>query len=77
VEPTAEAQDQWCATIKETAAHGEKFQRECTPGYYNNEGEELIRSYLGEPYWPGFQAFDDLLATWRDSGELEGLVLGD
>jgi cyclohexanone monooxygenase len=77
VEPTAEAQDQWCATIRETAAHAEKFQRECTPGYYNNEGEELIKSYLGDPYWPGFQAFDDLLAVWRESGKLEGLVLGD
>ncbi|MFC7258397.1 flavin-containing monooxygenase [Streptomyces lutosisoli] len=75
VEPTAEAQDQWCATVKETAVDNTSFQRECTPGYYNNEGEQLIRSHLGEPYWPGFYAFEDLLQAWRDSGGMQGLVL--
>jgi cyclohexanone monooxygenase len=75
VEPTAEAQDQWCATVRETAIDNTNFQRECTPGYYNNEGEQLIRSHLGEPYWPGFYAMEGLLQGWRDSGEMEGLVL--
>jgi len=75
VEPTAEAQDQWCSTVKETAVDNTNFQRECTPGYYNNEGEQLIRSHLGEPYWPGFYAMEDVLREWRDSGEMEGLVL--
>jgi cyclohexanone monooxygenase len=51
----------------------------CTPGYYNNEGGgggEGIRSFLGEPYAPGFYAFDDLLKEWRDKGDLDGLMLG-
>jgi cyclohexanone monooxygenase len=52
------------------------FWRECTPGYYNNEGEEVFRSHLGEPYGPGFYAFDRLLKEWRDEGAMEGLVLG-
>jgi hypothetical protein len=40
---------------------------------YNNEGEEAFRSHLGEPYGPGFYAFDRLLqecatrAIWRAS----------
>lgn len=46
------------------------------PGYYNNEGEQQIRSHLGDPYWPGFYAFEDLLQAWRDTGELPGLALG-
>jgi len=75
VEPTAEAVDQWCATVRDTAVDNTNFQRECTPGYYNNEGEQLIRSHLGEPYWPGFYAMEDVLRGWRDSGEMEGLVL--
>jgi cyclohexanone monooxygenase len=56
---------------------------ECTPGYYNNEGGgagaaegEGIRSHIGEPYGPGFYAFGDLLAEWRDKGDMDGLVLG-
>lgn len=77
VEPTAQAQDQWGTTVRETAVDNTDFQRECTPGYYNNEGEQMIRSHLGEPYWPGFYAFEDLLQAWRDSGEMRGLVLDD
>ncbi|MER5903465.1 NAD(P)/FAD-dependent oxidoreductase [Streptomyces mirabilis] len=77
VEPTEEAQDQWCTTVRETAVDNTNFQRECTPGYYNNEGEQQIRSHLGEPYWPGFYALEDLLQAWRDTGEMRGLVLND
>ncbi|MEV4445684.1 flavin-containing monooxygenase [Streptomyces mirabilis] len=77
VEPTEEAQDQWCATVRETAVDNTNFQRECTPGYYNNEGEQQIRSHLGEPYWPGFYALEDLLQAWRDTGEMRGLDLND
>ena len=75
-EPTEEAVDQWCATVRETAIDNTNFQRECTPGYYNNEGEKLIRSHLGEPYWPGFYAMEDVLQAWRDAGEMKGLTLG-
>ena len=75
VEPAEEAVDQWCTTVRETAIDNTAFQRECTPGYYNNEGEQLIRSHLGEPYWPGFYAMEDVLQTWRDSGEMKGLIL--
>lgn len=82
LEPTQEAQDNWCQTIRETAIDNSAFDAECTPGYYNNEGGgggtadgEGIRSHLGEPYGPGFYAFADLLAEWRDKGDLAGLNL--
>jgi cyclohexanone monooxygenase len=75
VEPTREAQDAWVATIRATQIDQTNFQRECTPGYYNNEGEQRIRSVLGDPYWPGFYAFGDLLRAWRDAGDLEGMEL--
>nr|MDT0664010.1 hypothetical protein [Micromonospora sp. DSM 115978] len=76
VEPTAEAQDEWVATIRANEFDNTNFQRECTPGYYNNEGEQRIRSVLGDPYWPGFYAMEDLLQAWRDAGDLAGLALG-
>ncbi|ROO85226.1 cyclohexanone monooxygenase [Actinocorallia herbida] len=75
VEPTAEAQDAWVTTIRESAVDNSLFQRECTPGYYNNEGETKIRSHLGDPYWPGFYVLEDLLEGWRGKGDLEGLSL--
>jgi cyclohexanone monooxygenase len=50
------------------------FVTECTPGYYNSEGEPNGRSFLGDPFWGGFYALEDLLQAWRDSGQLEGLT---
>ncbi|CAM4466968.1 Neopentalenolactone D synthase [Mycobacterium basiliense] len=83
VEPTQEAQDDWCQTIRDTAIDNSQFDLQCTPGYYNNEGGgagpaagEGIRSHLGEPYGPGYYAFGDLLAQWRNKGDLAGLMLG-
>ncbi|OBG99705.1 MULTISPECIES: NAD(P)/FAD-dependent oxidoreductase [unclassified Mycobacterium] len=79
VEPSQEGQDDWVATIRELAIDNSAFEVSCTPGYYNNEGGgggEGIRSFLGEPYSPGFYAFDDLLREWRAKGDLNGLVLG-
>jgi cyclohexanone monooxygenase len=78
VEPSQQAQDEWCRVIRDSAVDNTQFERECTPGYYNNEGGgggEGIRSHLGEPYGPGFYAFGELLAEWRDGGDLDGLVL--
>lgn len=78
VEPEQQAQDDWCATVRETAIDNSAFESQCTPGYYNNEGGgggEGIRSHLGEPYGPGFYAFEDLLRDWRAAGDMKGLVL--
>jgi cyclohexanone monooxygenase len=78
VEPSLEAQDQWVTTVRELAIDNSAFEVSCTPGYYNNEGGgggQGIRSFLGEPYSPGFYAFDDLLIQWRAKGDLDGLVL--
>ncbi|BBZ65262.1 monooxygenase [Mycolicibacterium insubricum] len=78
VEPSAESQDAWVATIRELAFDNSAFDLSCTPGYYNNEGRgfgDASRSFLGEVYSPGFYAFDDLLRQWRDAGDLAGLTL--
>jgi cyclohexanone monooxygenase len=70
VESSQQAQDEWVRIIRETSIIDRNFWRECTPGYYNNEGEEVLRSHLGEPYGPGFYAFGRLLQEWRDQGDI-------
>ncbi|HKU40727.1 MAG TPA: NAD(P)/FAD-dependent oxidoreductase [Polyangiales bacterium] len=75
VECSQKAQDEWVKTIRATAMDTTAFQRECTPSYFNNEGEDKIRWYLGEPYGPGFYAFEDLIRQWRDKGDMEVLVV--
>jgi len=74
-EPSQAAQDAWIKCIHEVAVDTSQFARECTPSYFNNEGEKKFRSIFGEPYGPGFYAFEKLLQDWRDKGDLEGLVL--
>jgi cation diffusion facilitator CzcD-associated flavoprotein CzcO len=83
VEPTLEAQNAYVDHVRATAIDFSAFSRECTPSYFNNEGEEVVdekgekklRSYLGETYGPGFYAFEKLLQEWRDKGNLQGLNL--
>jgi cyclohexanone monooxygenase len=75
VECSHKAQEEWVKTIRATAMDTSSFQRECTPSYFNNEGEDKQRWYLGEPYGPGFYAFDALIREWREKGDLEGLLV--
>jgi cation diffusion facilitator CzcD-associated flavoprotein CzcO len=73
IEPSAEAVDAWVATIREKAADLYKFQAECTPGYYNNEGMPRAQS---ESYGDGPLAFHELLRTWRASGGMDEVLVG-
>jgi cyclohexanone monooxygenase len=75
VEPSLEAQDAWVKHIRETAFDVTPFAKECTPGYFNNEGEEKFRWYLGESYGPGFYVFEKMMDEWRAKGDMAGLVL--
>jgi cyclohexanone monooxygenase len=76
VEPSLEGQEAWVRTVRELAIDNSAFELSCTPGYYNNEGRggaEGNGSFLGDFYSPGFYPFDDLLAEWRATGDLDGL----
>ncbi len=75
VEPTQAAQDDYIAHLRSVAVDTSAFARECTPSYFNNEGEAKIRWIFGEPWGPGFYAFEDMLAAWRATGDLDGLEL--
>jgi cyclohexanone monooxygenase len=75
VEPTAEAEENWVQTIRANAFDNSLFTSECTPGYYNSEGEKNGRGFLGDPFWGGFYKFELLLQAWRATGELEGMEL--
>ena len=74
VEPTAEAEADWCRTIRENALNNLSFRQECTPGYYNGEGHagEGMGLFDGI-YGPGSDAFFALIRQWRDEGSLAGL----
>jgi cation diffusion facilitator CzcD-associated flavoprotein CzcO len=73
VEPTQEAEEAWCDTIvKGTAIRGDFF-KECTPGYYNNEGQPSMSAARNATYAYGSPAFIKILAEWRKADDFAGL----
>jgi cation diffusion facilitator CzcD-associated flavoprotein CzcO len=73
VEVRPEAEQAWVAQI-DTTGPGIFGNTECTPGYYNNEGQPLTtQQRRGAAYPGGPVAFFHLIDAWRSSGDFEGL----
>lgn len=73
IEPTQAAEEAWCDIIvKGTELRGDFF-KECTPGYYNNEGQPSASAARNATYGFGSPAFIRILEGWREKGEMEGL----
>jgi cation diffusion facilitator CzcD-associated flavoprotein CzcO len=75
VEPSQKAQDDYVQRFKELEMDLSQFQRECPPGYFNNEGEDRPKWALFRSWGHGWDAFQQVLEEWRVRGDLEGLVL--
>lgn len=76
IEPSAEAQEAYIAHLRSIAVDNSTYVNECTPSYFNNEGDQTKkRSIFGEPWGEGYYAFEDMLAKWRAAGDLKGLDL--
>jgi cyclohexanone monooxygenase len=73
VEVTREAQDAWVELLL-TGMGRMLGSPDCTPGYYNNEGQDpgpAARLNVGYP--AGAAAYFKYLDDWRSSGAFEGL----
>jgi len=70
IEVTEEAATDWTAMIENSAVPAAVGQGECTPGYFNAEGQGsgALSVYLQGPV-----AFFKLLEDWRNEGMHEGL----
>ncbi|MGP3960818.1 flavin-containing monooxygenase [Nonomuraea sp. 3N208] len=73
VEVTKEAEDAWIELLllgPGTLLGGP----DCTPGYYNNEGQDLgLRGWLNVGYPQGATAYFAYIDRWRSSKAFEGL----
>ena len=76
VEPTQQAQDAYVRHFREIEVDTSGLIAECTPSYYNNEGDEKPAWLLLRGYGHGWDAFQKLLLDWRNNGDLAGLELG-
>ncbi|KAF9894159.1 hypothetical protein FE257_009132 [Aspergillus nanangensis] len=76
VEPTEEAETAWVNTCIELGKPTRSFLKDCTPGYYNNEGQlDSLRFQRDIRYGGGSPAFFKILHEWREADQLEGLEL--
>jgi len=76
LEPTVEAESAYVQEVRDLARLGERFYRECTPGYYNSEGEAgNRRGFFSDFYGAGPLRFFEVLDRWRSDGKLAGLAL--
>jgi len=77
VEVTKEAEDAWVELLLSGAGRM-LGSPDCTPGYYNNEGQDpgpRARLAVGHP--EGAMAFFRYIDEWRRSGAFEGLEFRD
>jgi hypothetical protein len=74
VEVTAEAEKAWMDLL-ESSPSSFFGNADCTPGYYNNEGQPLnSRARFGMAGYPlGPVAYFEYINQWRNSGDFEGL----
>ena len=74
IEPTPEAEAGWVQTINRTESKDRDFQLECTPGYYNNEGQlDKGPGFVGGLYGGGPIEFQKIVDEWLSEGEMKGL----
>ena len=64
----------YLATRNPMAPQNGNFQQECTPGYYNNEGNLEGVPIQSGPYGGGPMAYFGELQSWRNAGGFPGLI---
>ncbi|MGI8792636.1 MAG: monooxygenase, partial [Acidimicrobiales bacterium] len=73
IEVTADAEKAWVDLLL-TGGGRMLGSPDCTPGYYNNEGQDpgpAAAMFVGYP--AGASAFFAFIDQWRSSGKFEGL----
>jgi cyclohexanone monooxygenase len=76
IEPSQEAQDEYIRHLRSVAIDNSDYVNECTPSYFNNEGDETKKRHIfGEPWGEGYYAFEAMIEKWREDGALEGLMV--
>ncbi|MBL6617883.1 MAG: monooxygenase, partial [Reyranella sp.] len=74
IEVTKEAEDAWVSLLL-TGMGRMTGGADCTPGYYNNEGQDAgLAARLAVGYPAGASAYFKYIDEWRRSGRFEGLA---
>jgi len=75
IEATVAAEAAWLAEIDRAAVSMVEALRECTPSYFNHEGDVSRLNARNSAYGGGPLAFYRIIADWRAEGSLAGLEM--
>jgi len=70
-EVSSEAEDRWLDVLRRKAPEDTTFLSQCTPGYYNNEGQNERDSIWLSQYGGGPFEYMDLLQDWLQGEGME------
>jgi cyclohexanone monooxygenase len=74
-EPREEAEHAWVEKLHAMAGMRDRYDAECTPSYYNNEGKPEEGAGLNSFYPGGSDEFLSMMHAWCDAGSFEGMDL--
>ena len=75
LEVSKKAEADWVDAVVRLAESIAGFGEQCTPGYYNNEGQPGKTSRQNGFYFGGPTEFVDILEAWRSDGSMKELEL--
>lgn len=75
VEVTREAEAAWLNHHEESAGAVIKMWMDCTPSFWNEEGQATRKMVMNGSYGRGVLALVNIFEEWREAGKLEGLKL--
>ncbi|HEX5946885.1 MAG TPA: NAD(P)/FAD-dependent oxidoreductase, partial [Acidimicrobiales bacterium] len=74
IEVTKQGEDAWMELLASGQGFGIIGSPDCTPGYYNNEGQPLAEgTFFMQSYPAGPSAFFRYIEEWRTSGDFDGI----
>ncbi len=76
IEPTVEAENEWLAVLHANLGAQAMFLAQCTPGYFNAEGNLDMSAdpeMRGIPFFGPTMDYLQILRDWRAAGDLHGL----
>jgi len=76
IEVTREAEAAWVALHEELSINMTRVWADCTPSYFNNEGQVSPAIKRNGGFGGGVQHLIDIFKGWRTTGKLEGLKFG-
>ncbi|WP_082105814.1 NAD(P)/FAD-dependent oxidoreductase [Mycobacterium sp. UM_Kg27] len=74
LEAAEDAEQSWVDAVVQRSDVIAGRRETCTPGYYNREGQANARLRQDSFFFGSPTEYADILAAWRESGTLEGLI---